>query len=288
MSTSQLLASRMQTVRYMHVVDLTILLFDYGLTLDAEVSLIWDSRWTFSKALYLMSRYSPAFDVPILLYYSTVNNIPFKQCAQLQAASSWGTVFGIAVAEAILVLRTYALSGRKRGVLVFFTTLWIIGISASIVLLALFERTVTYGPPPSSFIPGCYLVEGDVIYAGIPFIIVLINDTIIMAYTLWIGLKNYRHTRNPLIVTLYRDGVTYYLILCAISALNVAIMLQAPSVTAQLFNTFLRVIHSILSTRILLHVREAKFRSGETIHGGNSAVPRVTLSFAAGHYTDGW
>ncbi|KAJ7057173.1 hypothetical protein C8F01DRAFT_1153666 [Mycena amicta] len=260
------------------VVDLTILLFDYSLTLGAEISLMWTSRWSVSKALYFMSRYSPAFDVPILLYYSMVSDLSFKQCARLQAASSWGTVFGLGVAEAILVLRTYALSGRKRSVLVFFTGLWLIGISTSIVLLVLFEKSVAYGPPPSSLIPGCYLIQGDVIYAGLSFIIVLINDTIIMVYTLWIGLKNYRHTRNPLIVTLYRDGITYYVFLCGISALNVATLLQAPSVIAQLFNTFLRVVHSILSTRILLHVRNVERLEVEETR--RSTITRVTLSFA--------
>ncbi|KAF7329978.1 hypothetical protein MKEN_00261800 [Mycena kentingensis (nom. inval.)] len=258
-----LLAGRLQTVRYMHAVDLTLLLFDYVLTFGSEVSLIWPSRWTISKTLYFLARYSPLFDVPILLYYSMVSNLSPEQCEQLQSASSWGTVFGFAVAEAILILRTYALSGQRRGVIVFFTSFWVVGISVSIVLLAMFENTVVYGPPPSPFIPGCYMLQGNVIFAGIDFAIVLVNDTIIMAYTLWIGMKNYRHTRNPLIITLYTDGIIYYFFLCAISALNVATMLQAPSVTAQLFNTFLPVIHSILSTRIVLHVRDVERRESE-------------------------
>lgn len=34
-----------------------------------------------------------------------------------------------------------------------------------------------------------------------------------MSYTLWIGVKTYRHTTSPLVTTLYRDGVTYYVFL---------------------------------------------------------------------------
>ncbi|KAJ7248152.1 hypothetical protein B0H12DRAFT_727403 [Mycena haematopus] len=220
-----LLASRLRTVNCMHVVNITIWLFDYALTFGDEM---WTSKWSISKVLFFCSRYSPAFDVPVLMYYSMVSNLSFKYCSQLHAASSWGTVFGLAVAEAILILRTYALSGRRRNVLIFFTTLWAIAITSSIILLEFFLLSATYGPPPSPDIAGCNLTGGDAVFAGIPFIIVLLLDTTIMAYTLWIGLKNYRHSRNPLILALYRDGVSYYLVLCVISAANVATLLQAP------------------------------------------------------------
>ncbi|KAK7042260.1 hypothetical protein R3P38DRAFT_311530 [Favolaschia claudopus] len=271
-----LLASRLRTVNCMHVVNITILAYDYCLTLRAEVSYMWTTKWSISKFLFFSTRYSPAFDVPILVYYSMVSDLSFQYCRQLHAAASWGTVFGMAVGEAILILRTYALSGRRRGVLVFFTASWACGVSASVILLAFFLRSATYGPPISSEIPGCNLTSGDAIYAGIPFIIVLLNDTVIMMYTLWIGLKNYRYSRNPLILTLYRDGLSYYFFLCVISALNVAILLESPMPMAQLFNTFLRVVHSVLSARILLHVRDSERKQSET----DAGRPRVILSFA--------
>ncbi|KAJ7120990.1 hypothetical protein C8R44DRAFT_170912 [Mycena epipterygia] len=261
----------------MHVVNITILVFDYSLTLNREMSLIWLSKWSISKILFCLSRYSPVFDVPILLYYSMKSDMSFEHCSQLYAGTAWGTIFGIAAAEAILVLRTYALSGRKRGVLIFFTTLWACAVSASIVLSELFLRSVTYGPPPSPDIPGCFLTQGNVVFATIPFVIVLLNDTIIMAYTVWIGLTNYRHSRNPVVATLYRDGIMYYLFLSIISAINLVTLLKAPTAMAQLFNTFLRVMHSVLSTRILLHVRDVEHIDSERTIG---RAPRVTLSFA--------
>ncbi|KAJ7168447.1 hypothetical protein C8R46DRAFT_1217860 [Mycena filopes] len=273
-----LLASRLAAVRYMHVVNLTILLFDYCLTLNAEISLIWSSKWSISKILFFATRYSPAFEVPILLYYSLVSNLSFERCSQLEAASSWGTVFGMAAAEAVLILRTYALSGRQRCVLVFFSAVWLIAVAAAIVLLRLFLRSATYGPPPIPEIPGCFLTKGNTIFPSISFGMVLLIDTTIMAYTLWIWLSTYRHSKNALILTLYRDGFTYYLLICIISSLNVATILNAPVPTNQIFNTFLRVIHSVLSTRILLHARAFKrLDSEQTL---NSVARRVTLSFA--------
>ncbi|KAJ6588567.1 hypothetical protein B0H19DRAFT_1100124 [Mycena capillaripes] len=278
-SNIALLASRLRIVNSMHVVNITILLFDYCLTLNAEISLMWSSKWSLSKVLFFLTRYSPVFDVPVEIYYSTVSNLSFEYCSQLHAASSWGTLFGMGVAEAILILRTYALSGRQRSVLIFFTTAWAAGVSSSIILLAFFLQSATYGSPPSPVIPGCFLTGGTAIFAGIPFVIVLLNDTVIMMYTLWIGLKNYRNSRNPLIFILYRDGIMYYMFLCIISAVNFATLVQAPMPMAQLFNTFLRVVHSILSTRILLHVRDIEhLESQRTLTG--TTVSRVVLSFA--------
>ncbi|KAJ7093893.1 hypothetical protein B0H15DRAFT_831136 [Mycena belliarum] len=271
-----LIVSGVQTVKYVHVVNVTILLFDYSLTLSREVSLMWSSQWSLSKILFFLSRYSPIFDVPILLYYSTVSDLSNERCSQLQAASSYigGTVFGVAVAEAILVLRTYALSGRCRGVLFSFAALWASALLTSTVLLQLFLQSTTYGPPPSPDIPGCSLATGNVVYVGLCFILVLLNDTVIMFYTLWIGLWSFRNSRNPLILALYRDGIMYYLFLCIVSAINVAMLLRSPTPVAQTFNTFLRVLHAVLSTRILLHARD-------TVEDIESVTPQagVILSF---------
>ncbi|KAJ7173115.1 hypothetical protein C8R43DRAFT_978578 [Mycena crocata] len=262
----------------MHVVNVTILLYDYSLTVDLETSLMWSSKWSLTKVLFFLSRYSPVFDVPVLLYYSLVSDLSFERCSQLHEGASWATIFGIGVAEAILVLRTYALSGRKRSVLVFFGALWMAGILASIALLKIFLQTVTYGPPPIPGIPGCYLTDGNVVFVTVSFILVLLNDTIIMAYTLWLGAGTYRRCRNPLVVTLFRDGIVYYVFLAVISAINVATLLQAPMPIAQLCNTFLRVVHSVLSTRILLHVRDIERLESER---SLSQHPVVNLSFAS-------
>jgi hypothetical protein len=85
-------------------------------------------------------------------------------------------------------------------------------------------------PPPG--ISGCFLAAANKAEVVLPFVIVLLNDTgpgllsfitlriervrtAIVAYTLYLGIRNYRHARTPLVVTLYRDGITYYVFLCS-------------------------------------------------------------------------
>ncbi|KAJ7924335.1 hypothetical protein B0H13DRAFT_1190039 [Mycena leptocephala] len=230
-----------QVVRYMHVASVAIWVFDYALTIGLEVSLIWRSKWSLPKCLFILSRYSTVLDAPLVLYYSITPVVSVEHCSQLHEGVSWGTVFGISVAEAILVVRTYALSGRERSVLMLFTSIWVAGVSATIILVALFVRSAVYEPPPLPGIPGCYLASANKAEVVLPFVIVLLNDTTIMAYTLWLGIRNYRHSRSPLIVTLYRDGITYYVLLCIVSLLNVFFLLEGAVLPkralAQLFNT---------------------------------------------------
>jgi hypothetical protein len=45
------------------------------------------------------------------------------------------------------------------------------------ICFVLTRRVITDGPPPSPVIPGCNLTGGNAIFAGIPFVIVLLNDT---------------------------------------------------------------------------------------------------------------
>ncbi|KAJ7447577.1 hypothetical protein B0H11DRAFT_2082658 [Mycena galericulata] len=272
-SERQTLSSmRLQAAKYVDTASTVILFFDYFLTLDLEVSLIWPSRWSLAKFLYFFSRYLAFFDVPLELYYLTPT-VPLEHCAQLNTAIAIGNVSGIAIAEAIFVLRTYALSGRQRKVLLIFGTIYSACVAASVTMIAIFLRNMTYSPPPPG-IPGCNLTGGPFLLVGLSFIIVLLNETALMSYTLWIGFRAYRQSSSPLVATLYRDGITYYVLLCLGSAVNVAILIAAPKELRELFNTFLRVLHSILSTRALLHVRETEKKRFEHLQ---ESRPEMTM-----------
>ncbi|KAF7355823.1 hypothetical protein MVEN_00910500 [Mycena venus] len=173
------------------------------------------------------------------------------------------TVFGIAIGELILVARTYALSGRDRTVLVILSIIYMIEALATVVLIGLFLRSMTFGPPFLTAIQGCNETGGTFILIGLCFIIVLLNETVLMSYTLWLGYNKYRHFHNPFIVTLYRDGITYFVFLFLDSAANFAILLVRAGELQSLLSTFLLVMHSVLSSRVLLNVRDVERKRAE-------------------------
>ncbi|KAJ7116447.1 hypothetical protein C8R44DRAFT_792566 [Mycena epipterygia] len=274
----------LQKVKYMDVVSITILVFDYLLSLELEVSLIWGSKWSLSKLFFICARYPPFIDVPLVLWYSLTPNIDINTCLPIYAAACWGTFFGIAMAEALLLLRTYALMGCNPRVLMALVLQYVAIACTTIVVVVLFLKSLKFGAPPLSLVAGCHMVDGSIILV-VAFILVLFNETVLMVCTLWVGVTRFRHSSNPLIKTLYRDGITYFVFLFFISAGNLATLIWAPLELVDLFTTFLRVMHSVLSTRIVLHVRAA---NREELRGGMTSrdvgepifrIPGTTIQY---------
>lgn len=58
----------MQTTRYALLSANTIVLFDHLITLNDEVSLIWDSGWSPGKILFLINRYYNLGGVMFIYY----------------------------------------------------------------------------------------------------------------------------------------------------------------------------------------------------------------------------
>lgn len=170
------------------------------------------------------------------------------------------TAFGIGMAEAILLFRTYALYERSRRLLIFLLVFYSVIYTAVIVILAIFLRSLRYGTPPLPTIKGCYPTAGSIILFG-DFVLLILFETVVLVLTIRIGVKRFRHSRNPLITTLYRDGIFNYIYLFFISAGNIIVLVAGPPEMIDLLNTFQRVMHSILSTRVVLHVRSAAKKS---------------------------
>nr|GAT42333.1 predicted protein [Mycena chlorophos] len=279
---------RLQTVKYVNVASLAILVFDYTLTFDLEVSLLWPSRFSTSKALFFLARYTPFFDVPVGLYFVLGMDIPLPECYKLNMAATIMSVFGIAIGEAILVLRTYALSEQRRRVLLVFGTIYGAAVVASVVLISIFLTSMVYGPPLNPLIPGCNETGGDFILVGVCFILVLVNETALMIYTIHLGWRKYRYFPNPFVVTLYRDGIIYFVFLFLGSAANFAILLGGEGELQELLNTFLRVMHSVLSTRVLLNLRDVERRRRNREHDGAELSVEHTVTGTRMDFANSW
>lgn len=157
-----------------------------------------------------------------------------------------------------MILRTYALWGSDRRILIIlFSTFF--GVSAPcLAILVYFIRSLRYGDSPLS---GCYVTESSgILFAN--FVLLMLFETIIMCLTIWIGIKRFRHSRNRLVHILYRDGIFYFVYIFMISMGNIIVLLAGPPQYLDLMTTLQRVVHSILSTRIILHTRASAAGSG--------------------------
>ncbi|THU89334.1 hypothetical protein K435DRAFT_646512, partial [Dendrothele bispora CBS 962.96] len=53
---------------FLTVSSSTLLIYDYLLNVQEENELIWSSKWTWMKVLYIIQRYIPLGDTVILLW----------------------------------------------------------------------------------------------------------------------------------------------------------------------------------------------------------------------------
>ncbi|KAI0683225.1 hypothetical protein BC835DRAFT_1423502 [Cytidiella melzeri] len=202
---------------------------------------------------------------------------------------------GVYLSELVLIWRTFALWEDSKWVKYILGGVWLLMIPIDLYLLVRFTSSTVYAPQPVHGQPGCNLTKANSLIAGdfislsvleIGKIIsrahrshgpsILTSITVIVVLTLIKGLRHmeYDLTHAPLLVTLYRDGkimaaslrltvkpkivgVLFFICLSVLSVANVLAPVVGPKSNALLFPTFLRIMHSTLCCRVILHIRSA-------------------------------
>ncbi|KAF9007424.1 hypothetical protein BDQ17DRAFT_1422801 [Cyathus striatus] len=250
-----------QVFHYMNVASIVLLYYDYLLTFNLEVSLIWPSNWGAMKILFLLARYTPFIDSLIVFYHHFAPNISQESCLKAYEANGWMYIAGACFAEIILTLRTWAVWRKdpvvKFGLPAFFIAVWV----ASCVIVAKFLRTLEFAHAPYPGFRGCLVIGGSSILCILWILLMVFNTgTLIL-----MGLRASRTRRlvvtSELLQTVYRDGITYYIYLFVLSLVNVILVLKLPLDYVNLLSTLERVMQSILGCRVILHIRERGIRS---------------------------
>ncbi|KAF7370139.1 hypothetical protein MSAN_00644100 [Mycena sanguinolenta] len=248
-------AWRLQLVKYFCAASLTLQGYDWLICLDREIDMIWLRPWRGVKVLYLLSRYIPFVHLGAALYYS-VNLL----------CSPWLT-YGYLILQgllplesscqkaAMLVLRTYAIFNCSKKILVFLLAMLAVLVGVAFPTLVAFLRSVQFSQPPTGMINGCYPVSASKIIF-VAFIAILLFETIIVALTVYSALRYYTRDSGPMIKVLYRDSLCFFFCIFSITLVNVLVAALLPNDSADLLNRLQASIHSIVSTRIIFHLRQ--------------------------------
>jgi len=246
-----------------NVAGSALLIFDYLLTLNREIELVWKRPWSTISILFLITRYTPFADtVSTLITYFPVQNP--SMCRSSFQVQSIFSVIGICASEAILVTRTAAVWGNSKRIF------W--GLIALMTLIAvtsavLVEKYVTSGSPGliSAVLNGtvvhyCPSIKGDSsMDLAVPWILVLIFETILVCLMLPKAISQKIFGTTSIYDAVYVDGVRFYLCTSAISLINIIVLLYPfPESALQLdIMQFDRILHAILAERLILSIRSA-------------------------------
>ncbi|KAF5310274.1 hypothetical protein D9619_010159 [Psilocybe cf. subviscida] len=262
----------MRLVTYLDVAASTFFVFDYFLTLGLELQYVWKrGKWSSIHALFVVQRYLPFVDTVFLVLYHQVGaSMTAEQCKIAYYMSAFSMTIGIGVGEAILSLRTWAVWNRSKrvGVALVFLFVGIWGVMFFVVTG--FLRSLAFGDDPYPGFRGCFVIRANHSMI-IVWCLLMAWDTIILAFMLGPGIKHYRAgSTSALINVIYRDGLMYYIYLCALSSVNIAVVRALPYSYQHLLTSTERAFHSAISSRVLLDIRatlDAPYNLTELVAG---------------------
>ncbi|TFK22973.1 hypothetical protein FA15DRAFT_695374 [Coprinopsis marcescibilis] len=259
---------------YFNVACLVVLALEYIQTVEREAHLIWPTKWTYVKAIFVLNRYLPLALVPPIVYYNVAPVLPALTCKLLfsvpartlvyfnhYSSSNIATVgftFSILVADALLYIRIYAVSGRSKAMraILLINALIVVGLALAPFTFYLVKTVYIVSPFPD--LAGCFGSEpGPVVLVMVSYGSLLYSAIVTASLFVFYRIRLNRTLQaNPLLKVLYRDGTLYFLSIVAMSTINGLVAVLAPDRFRFLLAIPQGVLHNILATRMVLDIRE--------------------------------
>lgn len=257
--------ANLRATKYSYVAAMTIMLFDIILTLEQEVTRVWNTKRSLGKYLFLANRYIPPILFSFDLYYQLTPNPSVAFCKHAFFPPSVLGILSLGTVEFILVLRTHALY-RNNFLLAILTFLCIAAVATMITTTAYMLRNLIRFIPTSTLptlvgcVPECTapLCRRLLTAFWIPF---FVCETLIFVLTAWklhrsigdIGFDT--KYRSKLAVIIFRDGFIFYILIMGISIANLLIWILAPVSLAYVATSLMRSLQVTVGSRLLLNIR---------------------------------
>ncbi|TFK62649.1 hypothetical protein BDN72DRAFT_903058 [Pluteus cervinus] len=275
-------ANAISLTQHVTLVSSTLYLYDLFLTLHLEVDLLWPSKWSLIKVLYLLQRYLPLIDTVIIVPILLFDKVSLDTCKIMFKGTAWSYLLGMSLSEVILIRRTLAVWGNNRKLRLALIVFSVCCITPVYFVLRGYISTVTYHTLP---VPGLYcfsIGQAPLSYAYLCWTFLTMCDAGLLILTVIPGFRAYKSGVRQSTITqvVYRDGALYYLYIVALSAVNLAVILKLPENYATSLTSIERVAYSVLTSRVVLHIREQAYRSQVVMNSLDSVPTNINAELA--------
>ncbi|KAF8887348.1 hypothetical protein BD779DRAFT_1672799 [Infundibulicybe gibba] len=200
-------------LQYSDVASVAVLIYDWFLTIDLELTLVWKAPWNLGTLLYILARY-PTF----------IEMLP--QLYRMLAISG-------VVAEVLVMVCVWAIWGKTRKMAIFLIILIIGAVATATVGLRSDQSSETHIAPgilPPN-IPGCQVIpQGTHSMIYMDFLAVVILESVLLSLVLF---KAVQHSRNyssaSFVSECFRHGLLYYVVLDGEFIIGARVLSQAVS-----------------------------------------------------------
>jgi len=254
-------ASNILIANYAAVAFVMILLYDYVLTFGEEVEFIWKQKISVGSILFLFNRYMPMIDLVIAMNSYTNRAIQQdKFCLPWVRIDVWITVLCVGIIDVLLLLRTWALWGRSRTILICLSVLLVACILAASGTSLYYSLTVVEFPSLNNIRSCLYTIPNiNIIYGS--YVSSILFDSTVMILTLIKAVPARQpNGLTPLITQLLKDGVQYFVIIFLTAIVNMIMVNLAPPAPSATLSILYLVMASTLGCRLILNLRGSILR----------------------------
>ncbi|KAG0145141.1 hypothetical protein CROQUDRAFT_659087 [Cronartium quercuum f. sp. fusiforme G11] len=234
-----------------------VALWDWIICLPKEYRRIWKAPMSLIKILYFANRYYTLANL-IFVLYGFNSSMTASQCNNFYkwepGLASFTTIF----AEAILVIRTYALWGKNKWILAGLMTGFLLECVVLLYAVTQFQAVPTRDPTDPDSRGACIAGGGpgghdwSMAYWVSP----IIMDTLMLILTSIRALQyRNRGVRSSVFQTFVRDGILYFAVVFVVNLIN-TIFYSLPNQALQAVNSPMSLLMtSIMCSHIVLSLR---------------------------------
>ncbi|RDB31041.1 hypothetical protein Hypma_000142 [Hypsizygus marmoreus] len=227
------------------------------------------------------------FNIALSIYHGSAPNLSPSYCrrnyyatiyldrkVRLTLCLTYSSSFILSLA-AILTFRTWAIWSRDKRLGAAMAIVFTAFFASSATFASLFLKGMQFGTLPIPHFPGCFITGGNSYLTG-SWVLLMVYDAWMMSMMLFPAVRTYKQGgSNTLLRTVYRDGILYYLYLFVFSFLNAVFALALPHDLSFVLTLMERVMHSTLTSRVVLQIRAEASR--DHIHIDNTNMEPETL-----------
>ncbi|OAX35218.1 hypothetical protein K503DRAFT_381025 [Rhizopogon vinicolor AM-OR11-026] len=292
-----------QVYNYYIVASLTVVGYDWALTLGREFELIWQQRWSHMTVLYISVRY---VGVPftVMLVLSTMSvSLTDTVSTITHFMMNWMSFVINAIMGVIMITRLHAMYRRSRKMLVFLSVLFLtIQIVSGVIIAIIQTRLVSVEEYVLSGTHVCnYYFEGDAIFLiELTWILGTAWEILVLCLAVWIAIKHFCELQRAstgwavrdCFMVLIQTHLFYFASFLAASCLRLIDF--SPEITdyslqrSELFYGVLAISEVVqmflLGPRLILSIRDCHARLVANSQEGTAVT---TMAFQGTHVSTG-
>ncbi|KAF8980776.1 hypothetical protein BDQ17DRAFT_1513650, partial [Cyathus striatus] len=140
--------------------------YDYLLTFEHEVNLVWNAPWSILNVTYIFARYLPFIMIgmigissPFLILLSK----DFPNLLKVYLSEKGSLLIGVGAAEAVVTIRTWAVCGRRRWLGIVLSFYFIGNWVGVVIVTSRFLDSMEFGlqKPLHPILHGCLITSAN-------------------------------------------------------------------------------------------------------------------------------